>query len=470
MARQRSERSGGLLGLVLLLGLLMVAITGLLHLRFERGDVYPPYSSLRKDPLGSEVLLESLRQLPGMTVTRNMEPLDRLQGGPGTTLLMLGLDAGPWLEYDELQRQLTALAQQGTRVVLTLNGRVNPFLVGLAELEGSLEGEWDDEDEDGDEDRDNEEAREDQNGGDEGDAEADDHPPPDEGVWMALQLWGLQLEHRELPADSRTESGYGAVEVALLPDPANRLRIGPDPALPEPLPWHSPLVLRSVPQPWQVIYARDGEPVLVQRRQGPGSLVLATGSYLLSNEAMLNDRRPALLAWLVAGAETVVFDELHLGVVRPEGVMVLMRRYRLLGFFVALAVLAVGYVWRAALPFAAAGTPGEDQDSPQAPIRSSQEALVNLLRRGIKDDDLLATCVAAWQRSYSGSADPALLAEVQRQAQLLAGGDPLHGYRRLEQLLSTHRRAPAVAAAQPDEHRANEHRAAGTKNERREAT
>src|SRR2546427_9645317 len=49
--------------LVLLLVLLAVFVLGvgrLFQLRFEAGDVYPPYSSLRADPLGTKALFESL--------------------------------------------------------------------------------------------------------------------------------------------------------------------------------------------------------------------------------------------------------------------------------------------------------------------------------------------------------------------------------------------------------------------------
>jgi hypothetical protein len=41
--------------------------------------------------------------------------------------------------------------------------------------------------------------------------------------------------------------------------------------------------------------------------------VLMTDCYCLSNEAMVSDRHPDLLAWLVGTAKTVQFDEAHLG-------------------------------------------------------------------------------------------------------------------------------------------------------------
>ena len=42
-----------------------VGITKLFLLRFEAGDVYPPYSSLRADPLGTMVLYKAWRNCRG---------------------------------------------------------------------------------------------------------------------------------------------------------------------------------------------------------------------------------------------------------------------------------------------------------------------------------------------------------------------------------------------------------------------
>ena len=41
------------------------------QLRFEAGDVYPEYSSLRSDPLGTMALCESLEKMPGVSVRRD---------------------------------------------------------------------------------------------------------------------------------------------------------------------------------------------------------------------------------------------------------------------------------------------------------------------------------------------------------------------------------------------------------------
>jgi hypothetical protein len=46
-------------------------VTRLVQLRFEHGDVYPPYSSLRADPLGTMAFYESLGKVPEVSVQRD---------------------------------------------------------------------------------------------------------------------------------------------------------------------------------------------------------------------------------------------------------------------------------------------------------------------------------------------------------------------------------------------------------------
>ena len=57
----------------------------LFTIRFETGDVYPPYSSLRADPLGTKALHDSLNSLNALRVGRNFRPLGRFADPRNTT-------------------------------------------------------------------------------------------------------------------------------------------------------------------------------------------------------------------------------------------------------------------------------------------------------------------------------------------------------------------------------------------------
>src|SRR5207249_1742477 len=60
----------------------------LFQLRFETGDVYAEYSSLRSDPLGARVFYQSLEQVGDMEVSRNIQPLSRLSLDAKRTLVL----------------------------------------------------------------------------------------------------------------------------------------------------------------------------------------------------------------------------------------------------------------------------------------------------------------------------------------------------------------------------------------------
>ena len=102
-------------------GLLFIAgLVQLLLLRFEAGDVYPAYSSLRSDPLGTQVLFESLGQVSPFPVQRSYTALDQTDPDPQTTLVICGLfEHGRYLKHKFWQQLLDRLEAQGGRLVLS---------------------------------------------------------------------------------------------------------------------------------------------------------------------------------------------------------------------------------------------------------------------------------------------------------------------------------------------------------------
>ena len=96
-------------------------VVRLLDLRYAAGDVYPPYSSLRSDPLGSRVLHDALLLLPGLEVGRRTTPLHDLDRETATVVLVLGADRREALSRaTPAARVLPSLAARGARVVVTL--------------------------------------------------------------------------------------------------------------------------------------------------------------------------------------------------------------------------------------------------------------------------------------------------------------------------------------------------------------
>jgi hypothetical protein len=107
----------GLAAVVLAAGFIWVVLR-LLGAQFSIGGVYPDYSSLRSDPLGSRLLFEGLARLPGLRVTRNYLPLEYFPE-KSATLVLVGL--GPVLLRDpEFLLRMERVAGRGHRVVISL--------------------------------------------------------------------------------------------------------------------------------------------------------------------------------------------------------------------------------------------------------------------------------------------------------------------------------------------------------------
>lgn len=344
-----------LIGLFALLGLFVLGVIHLFNLRFAAGDVYPPYSSLRADPLGCKVYFDSLAQLGEARVRRHQQPIAKLPERGEAALFVFGL---AWREFAAEQDEFRALetfVRGGGRLVVTLYPeRTQPrqFVSG----QGS-------------------------------NAPAFKNP--------------LQEEMRRLPINLREEWGFG---LDYLPLPRERLVIAPARAarasqdsVPAELSWHSALVFTNLDSAWRVIYARETIPVMIERPLGAGTIVLATDSFFVSNEAMRAERAPELLAWLPGNGREIVFDETHLGVIERAGVAVLARRYRLHGTVLALIGLALLFIWKNSMSFVP-----RPVDSPSAsPVAGleSSAGFQNLLRRSIAPGELLQASLDEWHKA-----------------------------------------------------------------------
>jgi hypothetical protein len=350
-------------------------VAQLFVLRFDEGNVYPPYSSFRSDPIGVRALYEALSQLGDISVRRNIEPISLLPDGRETTLFILG--ANTRKDPEKTIEKLETFAAQGGRIVITFYPKAHP----VKPLED------DDEDEKKvpliDRDDPDEEDKKDEK----------DLPPWYSKPVSIAGRWGFAFETSQLgKSDKRIGEGRA------------RKLAGPD-SLPAMLSWYSALFFDNVDKTWDTLYARDKHAVVMERRWVKGSIVLCSDSYFLSNEAMRNERYPELVAWLVGPSSTVIFDEMHLGTIERPGVMSLIRSYRLEGVLVVVLVVAILFAWKNASSL----TPKRDSASPEylqsTGGKDSGAALVNLLRRSISPSSLLSVCAQEWERSAKVKTD-----------------------------------------------------------------
>jgi len=338
-------------------------IIQLFQLRFEDGDVYPPYSSLRSDPLGTMALFESLQAVPGLNVERDLRATNTMPRTQGLTYLHLATSPAEWKAMpEETFREIETFLKSGGRFVVTFYPQAQrPPEPGRPRQEQD---------------------------------KVEEKKKP-----SARELWGMNIEVMDLKDDRDSFVPEVVKHDGSL-------------SLPPTLTWHSGIVVTDLDPAWKPIYSRGAAPVLIERSFGEGTAVIATDSYFLSNEAMLKDRQAGLLSWLIGPNREIMFDEAHFGITESPGIATLIQRYRLTWLVAGLLAVAGLYVWKNSTSL----VPRSPEVVTEAHVegRDSAAGFVNLLRRSIPTDKVLTACFEEWRKSATqGVLAPARIAAAE---------------------------------------------------------
>jgi hypothetical protein len=427
----------------------MLGVVKLFLLRFETGDVYPAYSSLRSDPLGSRAFYSSLENINAARVSRNYLTLRNLKFKERTALFYVGIAAinsesvsAEWLNVFE------RLTNTGGRLLLSFlpvekkpaDWRMSKCFAPTEKVEDKEKTQPNDGPNDSENFSEQPPAENPSNT-----SNNDDNKPqkargsqiPDTpGNCVSLkEQWGLTLAFADEPADTAVNRS----------DDLSQTHIR---GLPESISWHTALYFDELEDVWRVIYTADGRPVIIERPYGKGSLVLAADSFFLSNEALRSERYPELLAWMIAESSQVVFDETHFGIFKHPGVLSLIKNYRFQWFIFGVAILALLFIWKNSVYFVPPLKSSRSRQSKDfVSDRESTRGLISLLRRNIPKRQLLQTCVREWERSiqsekrFRNDKFKQIRSVLQKiAAQSSKSINPVGGYRRIIKIISKERR------------------------------
>lgn len=430
--------------LIVMLTAFGYGVVALFLLRFDAGDVYPPYSSLRSDPLGSRAFYESLGQLKTVSVQRNYRRLSAMRSATDTTLFYLGSQVQQWRVIpQELFRTFDRLAASGGRLIIAFRpvtekpdpslrpSAVNRTAAGKRRSRKPAA--------DTDDPAPQHEPRNDTP--DEADAAQDsgkENNRPQKAIEDTRYIspqnhWGVDFRFFEQPN--------------LLQDAAAVVDAGIDSRLPA-VSWHSRLYFQTRSPKWKTIFTVNQRPVILQRDMGSGSIILCADSYFFSNEALRDERHPGLLAWLVGTNASLVFDESHLGVVKSPGIASLVRNYRLHWFFLAVVLLFTLYVWKNAKPFIPYSAETRQETAyDYASEKDYTRGLISLLRRNVPTRQLLTTCLTEWKKSAPDikRMTPDQLKRIEAQVASIDSGakkqiDPVKTYRTISAIVAEGKR------------------------------
>lgn len=501
-ANPSPNRTGAWLVLAAIFILGAAALSSILRARYDTGESYPAYSSLRADPLGTRALFESLAQLPGVESTRNFERLDKLQGAPRQTLIIAGLDSRGFASPAVDAKALARFAAAGGRLVITLNpsgetGRIDRALK-------SADEELDQEDEERAKARREKKAKEEA-------ASPKTDPPTDakpeepkkkdgkankkgphvtsvesstslaallkinpvlkEFVFYTKQGSALEtapgavLDKDDMPAwfsnvllDDNPDQDWDGEDAMDKAIQKQREKKKDDSKADKPVtPAPKKKKLPLEPSPWHAIATKGGRNMIMERPLGAGTVVVCTDRYFLSNEALWKGPRTQFLSWLLGDPRLVIFEETHLGpsIGDEDGIMTLARRYRMHGLFLGGILLFALYIWRNAsslIPSNPDDDLGHWRDDAVAG-ESTASALEGLLRRGISAAKLLPKSLDVWEETKAATAAVpperrakarALLENVKSQRQIP------QAYSQIRDALHPSRSHPPTPPSTPD--------------------
>jgi hypothetical protein len=254
--------------------------------------------------------------------------------------------------------------------------------------------------------------------------------------WEVENAWG-ETPHKSRPT-------WISPDPHTMPAGSERMYLGGD------VPW------LKTDAAWIVLYSgrvdADAEAdsslhvYMAERRVGNGELIAASQESFLLNEAIKARPDPALLDFLTGGRPTVWVDEALHGLHQDQGVLWLVRRYRLQ------AALLLSWATLLALLWSLSGDlvrrPTCDRDGHI--MRHSEGVGVaarRLLQRSTATDQVVAECWEEFRRRSPQDAQ-AISADPQSGPRLRTAlaQSPLAGYRQLSQLVAE-RRASAKGLA-----------------------
>ena len=426
-------------------GILLIFLGGVIHLfvlRFKTGDVYPAYSSLRSDPLGTRAFCESLENLKNISVRRNYQPLRVSQVEPETTILVLGAQIEDWKRISkESAKVVDRLMDTGGRLIISFlqvyekvdeSEKSGPAQKKILEIDDSRRQRncsVEDREIVGEKKKDGAGGSEKSSKQQQGDPSCDVDSVNKRFISIKKH-WGLGYELNEAiqSSDESPPDLFARPETVDYPDVIT---------------WHTNLFFDLHDPDWRVIYSCEGLPVIIERQFGRGSVVMSTDSFFFSNEALRSERHPELLTGVVGPNSKIVFDEMHFGIVKQPGVAVLIRKFKFQWFFGGLILLALLFVWKSSVYFVPPNTRNHPDEKEVRSDKDYTQGFVALLRRSIPAGELLQVCIREWKANAKGDHRISarkwdhINAELKKEADLTnRQKDPVGKYQKISSIIA----------------------------------
>jgi len=368
------------------LSLLILIVTGFIYgiyqlfiYRFQKGDIFQEYSTLRSDEQGSKAYLETLRLFDDIEIEQNLLPLNQLKEKANTTFIFIGLTNNQIRNnYFFNEQTVQRILRNNNRLVLLLNPEIyTTFLDSLIIQNDSIKIK-------------NKEkynfanylgfaikffSKDSLSSFKENDIKKNIGQDT-----LSEKISSIyEIDTREISKMAYTDI-YNS-EILNLP-----LRIK----------WDTKLYL-EVQEDWLNIYNNADKPVICELIKKDFSVILATDSYFFKNKNFRDERETEFILWLTGNNRKIIIDESHFGIAKQNGISYLIKKYRLFYAVLILLFLGILFIWKSMDSFLPKTLKISDKRDENTLI--VENGIVGLLKQNLSTKELIKICYEERKKS-----------------------------------------------------------------------
>ncbi|MFH0925306.1 MAG: DUF4350 domain-containing protein [bacterium] len=316
-----------------------------LEKRFTKGDIYPLYSSLRHDPIGTSILFQTLTKIGYTVDTLTDEKLSEDINPQDTILFILT----PSFDISEdSKKDIVNFIQNGGRVFLTVTDSRTNSLMDHFDTKINYETSM----------------------------SKKDTKENEDSSLFAIPNNKQQATCNKQPTSSGKGSLFNFLEDLTIIN--NHLSLTCD--------WPNALT----------VYSNGNDDIILLLKHGKGDIVISSEAFFISNESLSKKPPLLFLKWLLNQKNNVIIDEYHHGLYCQRGISFLLKKYHLYWFMLYLIIIFILYLWHILPGFLPPLPPLIRKDGKQG--QSSLKGYAYLLSKTIPKEGLLEICWKQWAK------------------------------------------------------------------------
>jgi hypothetical protein len=392
--------------LISLLGSFLWILLSTFSTNLSKDSTYPLFSTYNSNPKGSSIFYQTLSSLPNISTSRSNDPPSLIEPKPNETLFLLGLN---YYDFTCSNKSFIDALDQWTKVpchiIMTMspnlhNDRFDFHQRSLKQNTNNQQSNYSDYL-----------------------SNRKNKFPSSLSQWLSV-LYTLTEKNYlfQLNTDKTTDDDSKNKEFAPMPliSSLSNQEITPV--------WQNHCTLVEIPKSnfsWRILATCNHEPAILQTKMNQALITVMSDSTLFSNEWLLKpEALQSILPWL---QQTSHF---HFVEARPSNteptfsIISLIYKYNIHGILVGLILLFFLLIWASSSAGLSSSQTFELSSSANIKGKSNQDALFQMILRGIPTSQLLVHCIQQYQK-FASKNKPTIPSNLSSQAPNLKSEDDI---------------------------------------------